>query len=61
MRVCVETRGRIRDFELVEKSPSELIIEESEASTVRHLFDRYLELQSVRALADRTVGVLNNG
>ncbi|MEP9390544.1 recombinase family protein [Mesorhizobium sp. KR9-304] len=29
-----------------------LIIEETEASTVRHLFDRYLQLQSVRALAD---------
>ncbi len=29
-----------------------LIIDETEASTVRHLFDRYLELRSVRALAD---------
>ena len=29
-----------------------LIIEEAEAKTVRHLFDRYLKLKSVRALAD---------
>lgn len=29
-----------------------LIIEEAEAATVRHLFDRYLALGSVRALAD---------
>lgn len=32
-----------------------LLIEPTEARTVRHLFDRYLELRSVRALADEAL------